>query len=1359
MMEAKKYYLGLDIGTDSVGYAVTDDRYTLLKFHGEPAWGVTLFDSAAQASERREHRVNRRRLDRRQQRVQLLQELFAVEINKIDPRFFTRQMESTLYPEDKEEAYSLFNDVGYTDAEYHRDYPTIHHLIDELMYSDEVHDVRLIYLACAWLVAHRGHFLSQISRDNVDAVTDFATVYGELKDYLSSKGYGIPWCEDISGFANVMRKNNGVVRKTKALGEVGFHGAKVPKDSMEEFPYSCEEIFKALAGGKVSAAKLFCNEAYSAMDSFSLDMDEDMVEKIVADLGDDGEMIARLKAIYDWPLLVKALENGSGQACATISKAKIAVYEQHKSDLGLLKKIIRKYCPDQYAPMFRDPCISDNYVAYSYHGIGDKTKKTTQELFCKHVLSLVKSIVPDEEDRLEFEEMIDRLEKKQFMPKQKTGDNRVIPYQLYYYELDSLLRRAEGYLSFLGQKDESDITVSEKIRSIFMFRIPYYVGPLGKNGEEKNQWAIRIKPGRITPWNFEEMIDQDASEEAFIRKMTNTCTYLPGEYVLPKDSLLYHRFTVLNEINKIKVNGVPISVEQKQRIYNEVFMQHAKVRLKHIQDFMLCNGMMTKEDKLSGIDIEIKSNLKPQRDFKKLLESGLLSEEDAERIIERRTYSEDKQRFVAWLKQEYAHLPEEDVQYLCGLRYKDFGRLSKRFLMEFEGMNHATGEITTIMQGLWETNVVLMELLSDKYTFSQEIEAEQQRYYQGRQMRLSDRMDEMYIPSAVRRPILRALEITREVVKAFGTYPDRIFVEMARGGTAEQKGKRTQTRKEQLLSLYEQCKDEDVRLLREQLESMGDAADSRLQSEKLFLYYLQLGRCMYTNKAIDLNSLFSDKRYDVDHIYPQSLVKDDSIMNNKVLVVSEENHRKGNGVVPADIQKNMYPLWIHMKKMGLINDEKFERLMRTTPFTLDEKMGFINRQITETSQASKAVSSLLRQLYPEPLTKVVYVKAKLASDFRREYDCIKSRDYNDLHHAKDAYLNIVVGNVYHEKFTSRWFNADNTYTLNTKAIFNQTIQHGESVIWDGVPMLEKVKATLQKNNAHMTRYAFRKQGSLFDLQPVRKGTGLVPLKKGMDTEKYGGYNKATASFFDLVRYQAGKSVDIMFMPVELMVAGRYLTDIQFRVEYAVETIGRIKNKNVKAVDFPLCDRVLKINTVLSLDGFRMCLAGKSNGGKVIGLSGQTPFILDYEAERYIKRLRSLSDKVQNNRKYVIDKESDKITEEENIRLYDRYLEKMMVPPFSRRPNNPAKTLQEGREKFVRLPLLKQVSLLLSIQEVFGRSTQGIDLKDVGGSTNSAVSTMSSTLSNWKKYYKDVRIIDQSASGLWETKSQNLLDLL
>ena len=38
----EKTYLGLDIGTDSVGWAVTNDEYKLKKFKNNLMWGVHL---------------------------------------------------------------------------------------------------------------------------------------------------------------------------------------------------------------------------------------------------------------------------------------------------------------------------------------------------------------------------------------------------------------------------------------------------------------------------------------------------------------------------------------------------------------------------------------------------------------------------------------------------------------------------------------------------------------------------------------------------------------------------------------------------------------------------------------------------------------------------------------------------------------------------------------------------------------------------------------------------------------------------------------------------------------------------------------------------------------------------------------------------------------------------------------------------------------------------------------------------------------------------------------------------------------------------------------------------------------------
>ncbi len=59
------YSIGIDMGTTSVGWAVTDNNGELLYFKKKPAWGSRLFESANPASEARQHRGQRRGLIRR----------------------------------------------------------------------------------------------------------------------------------------------------------------------------------------------------------------------------------------------------------------------------------------------------------------------------------------------------------------------------------------------------------------------------------------------------------------------------------------------------------------------------------------------------------------------------------------------------------------------------------------------------------------------------------------------------------------------------------------------------------------------------------------------------------------------------------------------------------------------------------------------------------------------------------------------------------------------------------------------------------------------------------------------------------------------------------------------------------------------------------------------------------------------------------------------------------------------------------------------------------------------------------------------------------------------------------------------
>lgn len=827
-MKNQNYYLGLDIGTSSVGYAVTDPDYKLLKKGGEPMWGVHLFDEAESAAERRGLRVSRRRLNRRQWRVRLVQELFAAEIGKIDPRFFIRLQESALYRDDAQEPFAVFNDKDYTDKEYHKKYPTIHHLIHELMTSDEPHDVRLVYLACAWLVAHRGHFLSDVSIDNVAALAEsssFERVYQDLVDYILSINSEtiIPWHDfDIAELANILKSRLTPAKKSSQVSALLFGKGKIPAE-IEGFPYHAGILIDAICGKEnIVLHNLFHNDEYDteAFEGFSLVKNDDDIATVLPLLSDDAELILRLKAIYDWSVLATLLDSRTSADSHSISAIKVGIYEQHKKDLATLKRFIRKYLPEKYNEVFRE-IRSGNYVSYSYHlpknATGTDVKKTSKDAFNAYLRSLFKQIKVSEEDAAVYADMKARIETNSFMPKQIDTDNRVIPSQLYQYELITLLDRAKKYLPFLSVADAEGLTVCDKLLHIFTFRVPYYVGPLKGNENSDHFWAKRY-PGKekekIYPWNFSNIIDEDASELGFINKMLNYCTYLPDQPVAPKCSLLYQRYSVLNEINKLRINDNPITVEQKQRLYNEVFMVRPKVKTKDIVEFFRLNyGFDKAVDRLTGFEETALSSLSSHIDFARLIGSGTLTEEQAEDIISRITYSQDPQRIKKYLTSAYPSLNAKDVDYLCHRSYKDFGRLSVFFLCHLEGAGKETDKITSIIRELWNTNYNLNELLSDRYTFKAAIDAYQTEYYTGHTQSITDQLDQMYLSNPVKRSIRRALQITKEVVKATGKAPEKIFVEVTRGANADQKNKRTTSRQQQIRELYAKCDHEDIRRL------------------------------------------------------------------------------------------------------------------------------------------------------------------------------------------------------------------------------------------------------------------------------------------------------------------------------------------------------------------------------------------------------------------------------------------------------------------------------------------------------------------------------------------------------------------
>lgn len=554
----KGYYVGLDMGTGSVGWAVTDESYQILRRHGKAMWGVRLFESAKTAEERRMFRTGRRRLDRRGWRIEILQEIFAEEISRVDPGFFLRMKESKYYPEDKRDIqgncpelpYTLFVDKTFTDKDFHKKYPTIYHLRKMLMETEDTPDIRLVYLALHHMMKHRGHFL--LSGD-ISQVTEFKNTFNQFIENIRNEGmdFEIELDESAVQMIEETLKDKNLTRSAKKAKLVKGLNAKNVRD---------KAFLTLLSGGTVKLSDLFgmeeLNEGERPKISFADNRYEEYAAVVEMELGELYYIVESAKAVYDWAILSDILGGST-----SVSDAKVRAYEKHKADLKYLKAVVKEYFPKEvYNAVFVESSDKlNNYPAYigmtkkNGKKVSLEGKRCSREEFMDFLKKNIVVKLPDEETKMYLQS---ELEKDSFLPKQVNKDNGVIPYQVHKYELKKILDNLGDKIPFLKEN-------AEKIEKLFSFRIPYYVGPLrtGNGENSKFAWAERKSTEKIYPWNFENVIDVEQSAENFIRRMTNKCTYLIGEDVLPKDSLLYSKFMVLNELNNLRLDGQKISVE------------------------------------------------------------------------------------------------------------------------------------------------------------------------------------------------------------------------------------------------------------------------------------------------------------------------------------------------------------------------------------------------------------------------------------------------------------------------------------------------------------------------------------------------------------------------------------------------------------------------------------------------------------------------------------------------------------------------------------------------------------------------------------------------------------------------------
>ena len=1004
-MENKNYSIGLDIGTNSVGWSVITDDYkvpskkmkvlgnTDKRFIKKNLIGALLFDEGTTAEARRLKRTARRRYTRRKNRLRYLQEIFAEEMSKVDSSFFHRLDDSFLIPEDKRGSkYPIFATLA-EEKEYHKQFPTIYHLRKQLADSKEKTDLRLIYLALAHMIKYRGHFLYEdtfdIKNNDIQKIfNEFISIYDNTFEGSSLSGQNAP-VEAI--FTDKISKS---AKRERVL--------KLFPDEKSTGLFS--EFLKLIVGNQADFKKHFDLEEKAPL-QFSKDTYDEDLENLLGQIGDDfADLFLVAKKLYDAILLSGILTVKDLSTKAPLSASMIERYENHQKDLAALKQFIQNNLQEKYDEVFSDQS-KDGYAGYI-------NGKTTQEAFYKYIKNLLSKF-----EGADY--FLDKIEREDFLRKQRTFDNGSIPHQIHLQEMNAILRRQGKHYPFLNEN-------REKIEKILTFRIPYYVGPLAR-GNRDFAWLTRNSDQAIRPWNFEEIVDQASSAEDFINKMTNYDLYLPEEKVLPKHSLLYERFAVYNELTKVKfiAEGLRdyqfLDSGQKKQIVNQLFKEKRKVTEKDIIHY-LHNVDGYDGIELKGIEKQFNASLSTYHDLLKIIKDKEFmddpkNEEILENIAHTLTIFEDREMIKQRLAQYDSLFDEKVIKALTRRHYTGWGKLSAKLINGI--CDKQTGK--TILDYLIDDGKInrnFIQLINDDGLSFKEII--QKAQVVGKTDDVKQVVQELPGSPAIKKGILQSIKIVDELVKVMGHAPESIVIEMARENQTTGRGKKNSQQR------YKRIED-SLKILASGLDSNilkeNPTDNNQLQNDRLFLYYLQNGKDMYTGEPLDINQLSS---YDIDHIIPQAFIKDDSL-DNRVLTSSKENRGKSDNVPSLEVVQKRKAFWQQLLDSKLISERKFNNLTKAERGGLDErdKVGFIKRQLVETRQITKHVAQILDARYNTEVNekdkknrtvKIITLKSNLVSNFRKEFRLYKVREINDYHHAHDAYLNAVVAKAILKKY-------------------------------------------------------------------------------------------------------------------------------------------------------------------------------------------------------------------------------------------------------------------------------------------------------------------------------------------------------
>ena len=332
------------------------------------------------------------------------------------------------------------------------------------------------------IIKYRGNFLKEgklnIQEFNFSLFSDLNDI---MKEYIEEKNeidvdFDIISKDSYQEIINIIEDDKtNKTEKKKELKEL-FNSS-----------YSKEVIdcFITLSiGGEYDISKLSGEDSLKV--SFEKNYDE-IEASIQSSLQNYFKIVQIAKQLYDYNLLKKLIGNSK-----SISEVMVNVYETHKEDLALLKKVIINIDKQNgnhtlYEEVFKDKNKNNNYASLVHNNT--ETSRVSLNDFNAYIGKILDSN-KDKIDQSDYNYLKNKVEKKELLQIIANVSTSIIPHQLHYLELETILDNASKlYPSIKENKD--------KFIKLFLFRVPYYFGPL--DSRSKNSNVVRKENTTVTP--------------------------------------------------------------------------------------------------------------------------------------------------------------------------------------------------------------------------------------------------------------------------------------------------------------------------------------------------------------------------------------------------------------------------------------------------------------------------------------------------------------------------------------------------------------------------------------------------------------------------------------------------------------------------------------------------------------------------------------------------------------------------------------------------------------------------------------------------------------------------------------------